>query len=85
PGAQASKRSEPTWREGEKGGGATTTVKIWRSHGLLHAHAYNDKNQCLYEHPGDEPPVKAQGQKLSERRRFPNVEPNRTEEVQCEA
>ena len=64
---------------------ATTTVKIWRNHGLLRAHAYNDKNECLYEHPGDAPPVKTQGRKLSERRRFLNVEPNRTEEVQCEA
>jgi hypothetical protein len=66
-------------------GVATHTVKIWRTQGLLRAHAYNDKNQCLYEHPGDDPPVKAQGRKLSKRRRFLDVEPNRTEEVQCEA
>ena len=66
-------------------GVATHTVKIWRNHGLLRAHAYNDKNECLYEHPGDDPPVKAQGRKLSKRRRFLEVEPNRTEEVQCEA
>ena len=67
-------------------GVATNTVKTWRNHGLLRAHAYNDKNECLYEHPGDHPPVKAQGRKLSKRRRFLEVlEPNRTEEVQCEA
>lgn len=66
-------------------GVATSTVKIWRNHGVLRAHAYNNKNEYLYEHPGDDPPVKMQGQKLSKRRRFLNVEPNRTEEVQCEA
>ena len=66
-------------------GVSTSTVKTWCGHGLLRAHAYNDKNECLYEHPGDAPPVKAQGRKLSKRRRFLNLEPNRTEEVQCEA
>ncbi len=66
-------------------GVATRTVKIWRNHGLLRAHAYNDKNQCLYEHPGDDPPVKTQGRKLSKRRPLLALEPNRTEEVQCEA
>jgi hypothetical protein len=64
---------------------STSTVKIWRRHGLLCAHAYNDKNESLYEHPGDEPPVKSQGRKLSKRRRFPEVVPNPTKEVQCEA
>jgi len=66
-------------------GVVTQTVKIWRSHGLLRAHAYNDKNECLYEHPGDHPPVKRLGRKLSERRCFLNVAPDRTEEVQYEA
>ena len=64
---------------------STSTVKKWRDHGLLCAHAYNDKNECLYEHPGNEPPVKSQGRKLSKRRRFPKVAPNPTKEVQCEA
>ncbi|RMF64276.1 MAG: recombinase family protein [Bacteroidetes bacterium] len=64
---------------------STQTVKIWRNRGLLRAHAYNDKNECLYEHPGDDPPVKKQGSKLSKRRRFPEVAPNPTKEVQCEA
>jgi hypothetical protein len=63
---------------------ATVTVKKWRNHDLLRAHAYNDKNECLYEHPGDEPPAKSQGRKLSKRRRFPEVAPNPTKEVQCE-
>jgi len=65
-------------------GVATQTVKEWRDHGLLRAHAYNDKNESLYEHPGDTPPVKKQGSKLSKRRRFPEVPSNRAEEVQCE-
>ena len=63
----------------------TDTVKIWRRKGLLCAHAYNDKNECLFEHPGADPPAKAQGQKLSERRRFAEIAPNPTMEVQCEA
>lgn len=60
------------------------TVKIWRRHGLLQAHAYNDKGECLYEHPGDDPPVKAQGRKLVRRRLITKVIPNPTKEVQCE-
>lgn len=66
-------------------GVATGTVKKWRNHDLLRAHAYNDKNECLYEHPGEDPPVKAQGRKLSKRRRFPYIASNHAKEVQCEA
>jgi len=62
---------------------STETVKIWRCAGLLPAQRYNDKNEYLYEPPGDEAPVKhrrkgiyaASGKLLS----------NRTNEVQCEA
>jgi hypothetical protein len=61
------------------------TVKQWRNHALLRAEHYNDKSECLYEHPGDRPPVKSQGRKLSGRGRFPKVQPNRAKEVQCEA
>jgi DNA invertase Pin-like site-specific DNA recombinase len=61
------------------------TVRIWQRHGLLRAHAYNDKNECLYEHSGDKLPAKKQGSKLSKRRRFSEVAPNRAKEVQCEA
>ena len=42
-------------------------VRIWHRRGLLRGHAYNDKNDCLFEHPGDNPPRKAQGVKLSKR------------------
>jgi len=27
------------------------TVKIWARHGLVAAHRYSDKRQCLHEHP----------------------------------
>jgi hypothetical protein len=61
------------------------SVKIWKRHGLIRGHAYNDKNDCLYEHPGDNPPRKAQGIRLSQRRPADQVIAQRTEEVQCEA
>jgi DNA invertase Pin-like site-specific DNA recombinase len=60
----------------------TSTVRRWHAHGLLRAHAYNDKNQCLYEPVGQEAPVKNQGKKLSQRRRFPEVVSDLTHEVQ---
>ncbi|HWR88048.1 MAG TPA: recombinase family protein [Acidiferrobacterales bacterium] len=61
---------------------STTRVKIWNRHGLIRGHAYSDKNECLYEPPGDDPPRKAQGTKLSLRR--PSVVSDQTKEVQCE-
>ena len=44
------------------------TVKIWHHAGLITGHPYNDKGQCLYPPPGHNPPTRAQGRKLSERR-----------------
>jgi DNA invertase Pin-like site-specific DNA recombinase len=44
------------------------TVRTWARHGLLHAHAYTDRGQCLYELPGEHPPRKMQGHKLAARR-----------------
>jgi hypothetical protein len=38
------------------------TIKIWRRAGLLSAHRYNDKGECLYERPGAAAPVKYQHQ-----------------------
>jgi DNA invertase Pin-like site-specific DNA recombinase len=58
------------------------TVKIWRRNGLLLGHPYNDKNECLFDPPDQAAPVKSQGRKLSERRRFPEVVSNRTKKVQ---
>ncbi len=66
-------------------GTCTDTVKQWGRHGLLRRHAYTDKSEYLYEHPGDNPPTKSLGSKLSQRRRFPAVTPIRSKEVQCEA
>ena len=60
-------------------------VRTWHRYGLLRGHAYTDKNDCLYEHPGDNPPRKAQGLKLAERRPENEVSSTSTNEVQCEA
>jgi DNA invertase Pin-like site-specific DNA recombinase len=49
-------------------GVATGTIKIWHHAGLLTGHPYNDKGQCLYPPPGPNPPARAQGRKLSQRR-----------------
>ena len=59
-------------------------VKIWHRHGLIRGHAYSDKNECLYEPPGDDPPRKAQGTKLSLRRLDAKLVSDRAKEVQCE-
>ena len=37
---------------------APCVVKKWRDKGLLVAHCYNDKGQCLYESPPDDLPGK---------------------------
>ena len=61
------------------------SVKIWNRHGLLHGHAYNDRNECLYEASGDNQPQKARGHKLSERGVAKEVSSASAKEVQCEA
>ena len=48
-------------------GVSTCTVKIWHHAGILGGQPYNDKGQCLYHPPGPNPPVRAQGRKLSQR------------------
>jgi hypothetical protein len=60
-------------------------VKIWNRHGLLRGHACYDKNDCLFEHPGNNPPRKAQGVTLSKRLPVNQVVAQATQEVQCEA
>jgi DNA invertase Pin-like site-specific DNA recombinase len=62
-----------------------TTVRRWQAHGMLRAHVYNDQNRCLYEPMGEDAPVKSQGRKLSDPRRFPGVVLDSTYEVQHEA
>jgi hypothetical protein len=59
-------------------------VRAWREHGLLKAYSVNDKNISLYEDPGPDPPRKAQGVKLAERRRFPGNIVHGSQEVQYE-
>ena len=52
-----------------------TTLKNWTAAGILVSHKANDKNQRLYPPPGDNPPVKKQGSKLSARARNPEPAP----------
>jgi hypothetical protein len=61
------------------------TVKIWNRHGLLRGHAYNGKNDCLYEYSEGNAPRKAQGVKLSTRAAASLFITQGTKEVQCEA
>jgi DNA invertase Pin-like site-specific DNA recombinase len=62
------------------------TVKIWARHGLIAAHRYSDKHECLYEHPAEPLPVKMQGRRLSDRsRQHQSLVSNRSQEVQCGA
>jgi len=62
---------------------SAATVKIWGRHGLLRRHRCNDKDECLYEPPGSDAPLKMQGRRLSNRRR-PDVRSDQTSEVQYE-
>jgi DNA invertase Pin-like site-specific DNA recombinase len=55
----------------ERLGVTPPTVRRWAGHGLLRAHSYTDRHQCLYELPGAHPPRKMQGHKLAGRRAFP--------------
>jgi hypothetical protein len=69
----------------EQLGISTTTVHDWRRSGLLKALAYNDKSQWLYEPVGTQKPIKLQGIKRTDPRRFPEVVSDVTKEVQDEA
>jgi DNA invertase Pin-like site-specific DNA recombinase len=61
------------------------TVRSWATHGLLKAHAYTNKPECLYEPLDSDLPIKAQGTKLSSRRSITPLLPECPKEVQCEA
>jgi hypothetical protein len=39
------------------------TIKTWRRAGLLSAHRYDDRGQCLFERPGPDAPTKYQYQR----------------------
>jgi DNA invertase Pin-like site-specific DNA recombinase len=60
-------------------------VIAWRNHGLLHGYPLNDRDDWLYEHPGPNPPRKAQGVKLAKRRLFPENVACGSQEMQYEA
>jgi len=62
----------------------STTVHDWRHSGLLKAHAYNDKPEYLYESVRANRPLKRQGIKRTDPRRFPIASPEKTKEVQDE-
>jgi len=61
-----------------------TTVHDWRRSGLLKAHASNDKPEYLYEPVGANGPLKQQGIKRTDPRRFPKDSSDETKEVQGE-
>lgn len=71
----------------EKLGITWVTVRKWRQAGLLRGYAYDNKNDYLYEPPGEDAPTKCLGQKLSKRCRFSQTELRslRTKEVQYES
>lgn len=51
----------------ERLGVSTGTVKAWNRHGLLIAYPFTEKNECLYEPPGPNPPRKSMGKRLADR------------------
>lgn len=63
---------------------SSATVKIWARHGLLRRYPCNDKDECLYEPPGPDAPIKTQGRRLSDRR-VPDLLTDQTNAVQYEA
>jgi hypothetical protein len=65
----------------ERLGLAVASLKNWQYRGLLHAHRYNDRGECLFEPPAPDLPQKfAHKQPSLQHKLSPNV----TKEVQCE-
>ena len=64
------------------------TVKSWNQAGLLVSHPYNDKNECLFEAPGKDAPVKGKHKglmaALRQKRDCRKIAPNHHKEVQYE-
>jgi DNA invertase Pin-like site-specific DNA recombinase len=58
------------------------SVKKWRDRGLLPAHRYNDKGECLYETPAADLPRKYAHKRSYLRKN--ELSTNAAEEVQCE-
>ena len=71
----------------EKLGISWVTVRSWRKAGLLHGHAYDDRNEYLYEPPDEDTPAKCMGQKLTKRCQLSRAEVGslRAKEVQYES
>ena len=67
----------------ERVGLAVATVANWRDRGLLCAHRYNDKGECLFEPPAADLPRKGAHKQsyLQQNKLCAQV----AEEVQCEA
>ena len=61
------------------------TVRRWRRAGLLCGHVFNDKGQCLYEDPGDHPPLKRPGSNLSKRLRPASLVRDPSQRMQSDA
>ena len=61
------------------------TIKVWRLGGLLPAHPYNDKGQCLYEPPGADAPVRNKWKGLTINKRPRRFVSKPAKGVQCEA
>jgi DNA invertase Pin-like site-specific DNA recombinase len=64
---------------------STATAKQWRLAGLLRAHAYNDKNQYLYEPPGPDAPARYAWKGITRWKRQRRSQSHPSHEVQCEA
>ena len=67
----------------------SATVKSWKQAGILQFHAYNDKNECLFEPLGDDKPVKGKHRgliaALLQARYTRKITPQHHDEVQYEA
>jgi len=64
---------------------STATAKVWRRAGLLRAHAYNDKNQYLYEPLGADAPARFKYKGISRWNRERRSASHPAHEVQYEA
>jgi hypothetical protein len=69
----------------KKLGVSKASAKVWRRAGLLRAHAYNDKNQYLYEPPGTDAPARYAWKGISEWQRKRRSASKPHKEVQYEA
>jgi hypothetical protein len=64
---------------------STATAKQWRLAGLLRAHAYNDKNQYLYERPGPDASARYKWKEITQWKCERRSGSHPTDEVQYEA